>query len=53
MKTMSRGYAIPYHDGKIVRSVAGLEPGDALNLRLTDGVLGCRVETCLQGDAES
>ena len=32
-------------DGAVVRSLVQVVEGDALNIRLSDGVLGVRVET--------
>jgi len=46
---LDRGYAIVQHipGGEIVKSADGAHPDDQLSLRLSDGVLMCRVE----GDA--
>ncbi len=45
LKVLSRGYAVAVTDsGTALRSVKGVEPGAALNLRLHDGALRCRVE---------
>jgi exodeoxyribonuclease VII large subunit len=45
LATVARGYAILQHDdGRIVRSVGDAQPGERLDARLRDGVLGLRVE---------
>lgn len=45
LKVLGRGYAIAYgQDGEVVFSVTQAEPGDRLQLRLSDGSLSCRVE---------
>lgn len=51
MKTLSRGYAIPFRNGKILRSVEGLRQGDRLDLRLADGVVDCTVNQWNQGES--
>jgi exodeoxyribonuclease VII large subunit len=43
---LGRGYAVCYeHDGTILRSVARVTPGDRVDVRLAEGVLGCIVES--------
>ncbi|HEX7732238.1 MAG TPA: exodeoxyribonuclease VII large subunit, partial [Rhodanobacter sp.] len=45
LATLERGYAILFDaNGKVLRSVQGVEPGDALRARLADGELAVRVE---------
>ncbi|NLA66697.1 MAG: exodeoxyribonuclease VII large subunit [Gammaproteobacteria bacterium] len=45
LATVARGYAILRHpDGRVVRSVADVAPGDRLSARLGDGELGLAVE---------
>lgn len=44
LKVLSRGYAIPQHDGEVVKSVTAVAPGDALELRMSDGTLHCTVQ---------
>ena len=51
MKTLSRGYAIPFRNGKILRSVEGLRQGDRLDLRLADGVVDCTVNQWNLGES--
>ncbi|KZC18683.1 MULTISPECIES: exodeoxyribonuclease VII large subunit [Rhodanobacter] len=47
LATLERGYAILFDaDGQVLRSVQGVEPGNALRARLVDGELGLRVEEC-------
>ena len=44
VKTLSRGYSIARDsNGAIMRSVVGVRAGDAIELTLADGVLGCEV----------
>lgn len=45
LATLERGYAILFDaDGQVLRSVQGVEPGDALRARLADGDLSLRVQ---------
>ena len=45
LATLERGYAILFGaDGKVLRSVQGVEPGNSLLARLADGELGLRVD---------
>ena len=45
LKVLGRGYAIPRReDGAVLKSVHDARPGDALELRMADGSLSCRVE---------
>ncbi len=39
-----RGYAIAFQEGKALRSVAGIETGDIIDVRLADGSLRAKVE---------
>jgi exodeoxyribonuclease VII large subunit len=43
-KTLARGYAIVRTDNGIVRSSAGVEPGERVDVELADGGFGARVE---------
>ncbi len=46
LKVLERGYAYTRDaDGRVVTSVLGRQPGDALKLYLADGVLGVRVDS--------
>ncbi len=46
LKVLGRGYAIGYGaDGQVLHSVEQVAPDDAVRLRLTNGVLDCRVNT--------
>jgi exodeoxyribonuclease VII large subunit len=46
ISVLARGYAmVLLPDGAVVRSLAQVARGDALNIRLSDGILGVRVET--------
>lgn len=43
---LGRGYAVCYeHDGTILRSVDRVTPGDRVDVRLAEGILGCIVES--------
>jgi len=45
LATLERGYAILFDtNGQVLRSVHGVEPGDALRARLADGELGLQVQ---------
>jgi exodeoxyribonuclease VII large subunit len=45
LKVLARGYTMASKpDGKLVRSVHDANPGDALQLRLSDGTLPCIVQ---------
>ena len=44
LKVLGRGYAIGYTaDGGVLDSVARVQAGDTLSLRVADGIIGCRV----------
>lgn len=44
LETMKRGYAIPYNEKKeVVKSIKHVQPGDALQLKVRDGVIDCQV----------
>jgi len=46
VSVLARGYAMALRpDGAVVRSLAQVVKGDALNIRLSDGILGVRVES--------
>lgn len=45
LKVLARGYTMASKpDGKLVRSIHDAKPGDELDLRLSDGTLGCIVQ---------
>lgn len=44
LKVLSRGYSIAQKEGIVVKSVATLEIGDTLTLRMSDGAVTCTVE---------
>ncbi len=53
LKVLSRGYAIPYHDGKLVRSLREIDRGDTLTVRISDGEIKAVVsETITNGNGE-
>ena len=43
--TLARGYALVEKEGMAVRSVRDVKPGDALDVRVTDGAFPARVES--------
>ena len=43
-RMLRMGYSLAYRDGKIVGSVAGLLPGESLQIRMQDGQVESRVE---------
>jgi len=49
LKVLGRGYAIAQKDdGKVLSSASAATPGERFTLRLSDGVLPCRVEESIQ-----
>ena len=44
LKVLGRGYAIAKHQDQAVTSVAQVEPGDGVDVMVSDGMLHCRVE---------
>ena len=49
LKVLGRGYAIARkEDGTLVRSRTQAAPGEALEVRVSDGALGCRVEETVE-----
>ncbi|MBM6552375.1 exodeoxyribonuclease VII large subunit [Marinomonas ostreistagni] len=44
LNTLSRGYAIASKGSQVIRSVEEVEPGDALQVRVKDGVIDCEVK---------
>ena len=44
LKVLSRGYAIPYCGGKVVKSTKDVSVGGALTVRVRDGTLACTVD---------
>ncbi len=45
LKVLSRGYSIAKGPKGIVKSVKDVEPGDSLELRLSDGAVRCKAES--------
>lgn len=44
LEIMKRGFALPFNDqGDVVKSIKDVQPGDALQLKINDGVLDCQV----------
>ena len=43
LKVINRGYAVAQSNGEIVKSIAQIETGDSLSLKLKDGTLTCEV----------
>ena len=46
LKTLSRGYAIPFRDGEILRSAQDVSAGDEIDLTMADGTVVCQVQEC-------
>ncbi|MBR5390873.1 MAG: exodeoxyribonuclease VII large subunit [Clostridia bacterium] len=49
LKVLGRGYAVMTKDDKVIRSVAQLSAGDAVELRLSDGRAYCKVDRAEKG----
>lgn len=47
---LNRGYAIVSREGAIVTDVAGVQPGDAVTIRMADGSLGAAVTSIQSGE---
>ena len=45
LETLARGYAVVTDSasGRVISSVAGVEPGDAVTAQISDGLLDCTV----------
>ncbi|MCG7848602.1 MAG: exodeoxyribonuclease VII large subunit [ANME-2 cluster archaeon] len=43
LNTLKRGYTIVMHDGRLVRSIRDAKKGDALEMRVIDGKIYCKV----------
>jgi len=44
LETIKRGYAIPYSEkGAVVKSIRDVQPGEAMQVKVQDGVLDCQV----------
>lgn len=45
LKVMQRGYSLVYKQGetKVVKSIQQVQPGDMLDVKLSDGRLGCQI----------
>ena len=54
LRALRRGYSIATVEGRPepLSSVRGVREGDRIDLRLSDGGLGCSVERVVKGDAE-
>ncbi len=50
LDTLGRGYCIIRSSGGIVRSARDVQPGDVVEIRLSDGRLSCRVLDIEKGD---
>ncbi len=50
LKVLSRGYAIPYGEHGVVCSVKDAAADDRLQIRVADGVIGCRVTETKEND---
>ncbi len=48
LNTLDRGYALARDSGgRLLRSVAGIQPGDDIEVKVRDGAMACRVEEIL------
>ena len=45
LKVMQRGYSLVYDEkeASIIKSITQVQPGDILNVRMTDGQVNCQV----------
>nr|WP_202406265.1 exodeoxyribonuclease VII large subunit [Pontibacillus yanchengensis] len=44
LEIMKRGFALPFNEqGDVVKSIKDVQPGDALQVKVNDGVLDCQV----------
>ncbi len=50
LKTLSRGYAIPRKDGRVLKSVNNFEEGTDFSLALSDGSVDCKATKIHRGD---
>ena len=53
LKVLSRGYAIAEKDGAAIRSVADVSVGDAIDVTVNGGALGCTVKEIKHGGKEN
>ncbi len=45
LNTLARGYAIASKDKQVIRSIKDVETGDAISVRVQDGIISCEVTT--------
>ena len=51
LRVLARGYALGLdREGKIIKSVSALHPGDPISVRFCDGRADCRVERLTEGE---
>jgi exodeoxyribonuclease VII large subunit len=43
LNVMERGYALPYKEGALLKTIQGISPGDGIQVRIKDGTLDCQV----------
>lgn len=52
LAVLSRGFAVTYRDGQVLRRAGDATPGDRVRIRLHQGELGCRVEQVHPGNRQ-
>lgn len=45
LKILARGFSVAEHNGKIISSISSVNNGDKFNLKLSDGILNCTVNS--------
>lgn len=43
LNVMERGYALPYKEGALLKTITEVSPGDGIQVRLKDGTIDCQV----------
>ncbi len=52
LRVMERGFSVVYSEDRLIKSVKSVKPGDAIEIKMNDGQLGCRVSDIKEGDVE-
>lgn len=50
LSTLARGYSLTRHGGKLLQSVDGVNAGDSIQVRLTDGEICATVDSVIKGE---
>ena len=53
LKVLARGYSVTSAGGRIISSVDSVSVGDKVNIKLSDGQLGCTVEERVKNNAKA